>query len=601
MKSGCSSSRIRTGVTVFFMITVAVVSLFFLSEHVSSVADAGNLQIVQEIQSQCIEKGQSADITLTITNAPQSITSLAVKIVTDDEVIDITQGQITAPEPFLSAFSPDEILQGVAAWPEAVDLNNVAICSFTISSLKACEKTDIVCTVMTDFADGSRQQAEHVLSISTCSHTNRTLATGTATHHISKCTECTFSEEIEHTFDLQIVDNKHIKQEADCLIPDTYYLSCQCGTSSADANLVFTDGEALGHECSSYTYNNDATCTENGTETGPCIRCSTPMTREAADTKLGHNYTSVVTPPTRDDQGYTTHSCTRCDDEYVDTYVPAIGYDFGDMNKDGYVTVEDAVLLHNHINNSADYPLAEDRDTDVNNDGITDKADVEYLIKYLLYPETYPLVKEGALIPVLPEINTISSDRIFALTAGKQEVTHGQQFTVTVSVSGENMLDIIGFTIVYDSNVFEIIDAKPSEQLSDIVWGFDPENNLYLMTNTNEELTGDLFTFTLQVKNDVEEGTCDISVTPVVRNDNNTLQTTVTATQIKVIDIVRGDVNGNNAVTSDDAVYLLRHIFMPSFYQINQSGDMNADGAVTSADAVYLLRHIFMPGFYPLS
>ena len=43
---------------------------------------------------------------------------------------------------------------------------------------------------------------------------------------------------------------------------------------------------------------------------------------------LGHNYVATVTPPTCTEQGYTTHTCSRCGDSYVDTYVPALGHDY---------------------------------------------------------------------------------------------------------------------------------------------------------------------------------------------------------------------------------------------------------------------------------
>ena len=43
---------------------------------------------------------------------------------------------------------------------------------------------------------------------------------------------------------------------------------------------------------------------------------------------LGHDYVAVVTPPTPDDPGYTTHSCTRCGDSYVDSYTDPLGYDY---------------------------------------------------------------------------------------------------------------------------------------------------------------------------------------------------------------------------------------------------------------------------------
>jgi len=40
----------------------------------------------------------------------------------------------------------------------------------------------------------------------------------------------------------------------------------------------------------------------------------------------GHDYIAVVTPPTCVDEGYTTYTCSRCGDEYIEDYVPAIGH-----------------------------------------------------------------------------------------------------------------------------------------------------------------------------------------------------------------------------------------------------------------------------------
>ena len=38
-----------------------------------------------------------------------------------------------------------------------------------------------------------------------------------------------------------------------------------------------------------------------------------------------HKYDSIVTAPTKTDEGYTTHTCSVCGDSYVDTYTDAIG------------------------------------------------------------------------------------------------------------------------------------------------------------------------------------------------------------------------------------------------------------------------------------
>lgn len=43
-----------------------------------------------------------------------------------------------------------------------------------------------------------------------------------------------------------------------------------------------------------------------------------------------HQYASIVTAPTCTEQGYTTHTCTLCNDSYVDTYTDALGHSYGE-------------------------------------------------------------------------------------------------------------------------------------------------------------------------------------------------------------------------------------------------------------------------------
>src|SRR5699024_8172630 len=44
--------------------------------------------------------------------------------------------------------------------------------------------------------------------------------------------------------------------------------------------------------------------------------------------ELGHSYTVVVTEPTCDKMGYTTHTCTVCGHCYVDAYVQATDHHY---------------------------------------------------------------------------------------------------------------------------------------------------------------------------------------------------------------------------------------------------------------------------------
>ena len=74
-----------------------------------------------------------------------------------------------------------------------------------------------------------------------------------------------------------------------------------------------------------------ATCTETGlTEGKKCTICGQVTVAQEVTEALGHEYEATVTAPTCTRGGYTTHDCIRCDDSYVDSYVPALGHNYED-------------------------------------------------------------------------------------------------------------------------------------------------------------------------------------------------------------------------------------------------------------------------------
>lgn len=62
-----------------------------------------------------------------------------------------------------------------------------------------------------------------------------------------------------------------------------------------------------------------------------------------------------------------------------------------------------------------------------------------------------------------------------------------------------------------------------------------------------------------------------------------------------------GDLDRNDTLDENDAIYLLWHVFFPEEYPIYAWADFDKSGTVDESDGIYLLWHIFFPDEYPLS
>ena len=187
------------------------------------------------------------------------------------------------------------------------------------------------------------------------------------------CPDCDGDAHV-HAYTEKETDETYLDTPATCTEKAVYFYSCSCGAKGFEK---FEHGEALGHtpgaaatcttaqKCTvcqatleaakSHNYESVVTaptCTEEGYTTHTCSRCSDSYTDTEVDAlghtpgaeatcttaqkctvcqatleaAKGHNYESVVTDPTCTEQGYTTHTCSKCGDSYVDTYIAAKGH-----------------------------------------------------------------------------------------------------------------------------------------------------------------------------------------------------------------------------------------------------------------------------------
>lgn len=104
---------------------------------------------------------------------------------------------------------------------------------------------------------------------------------------------------------------------ATCLEAEVIKYYCECGY------YYLVEGEAAtGHDESGFVVTKEATCEEEGLKVGDCHCGVTGI--EVVIPATGHSYNSVVTNPTGNLQGYTTHTCSGCGHSYIDSYVDTV-------------------------------------------------------------------------------------------------------------------------------------------------------------------------------------------------------------------------------------------------------------------------------------
>ena len=96
---------------------------------------------------------------------------------------------------------------------------------------------------------------------------------------------------------------------------------------------TYAEIAALGHDMVLHNPK-AASCTEGGWDVyETCARCDHCVYVPTA--ALGHDYAAKVVKPGCTEQGYTVHTCGRCQDSYRDAYVAALGHWYGEWTPCG--------------------------------------------------------------------------------------------------------------------------------------------------------------------------------------------------------------------------------------------------------------------------
>ncbi|MBQ8683635.1 MAG: leucine-rich repeat protein [Clostridia bacterium] len=161
-------------------------------------------------------------------------------------------------------------------------------------------------------------------------------------------------------------------------------------------------------------------------------------------------------------------------------------------------------------------------------------------------------------------------------------------------------LALTGFT--YDSNKLELVSGE--WLIAGVIADWDEKTQSAVITFAeNTDVNTAVFSLTFRIKEGTELGTlpisCQVVAKTVTGGDEVELPLSTVGGYIQVG--IPGDMDGDEMLTSEDAVYLLYHTALPGMYPIDQDGDVNGDGKVNSDDAIYLLYHTMLPDQYPLT
>lgn len=396
----------------------------------------------------------------------------------------------------------------------------------------------------------------------------------------------------------------------------TTHTCSRCGDSYVDDYI-----DVIAHTPSETVKENEkvAACTENGSYDSVvyCAICKGELSRETkVIEKLGHDYRSVVTPPTCTEQGYTTHTCTRCSDNYKDNYTNALGHTPGTAVKENEKA---ATCTANGSYDSVVYCTAcgaeisretktitkfgHDYKSVVTAPTCTEKGYTTYTCSRCgdSYVDDYTnvlghipgtAVKEN--IKAATCIANGSYDSVvYCTTCGTElsreaksveKLGHDYELVVTVPTCTEQ-----GYTTYNCSRCGDnyVSDYTASTGHTVGEWLKDLQNHWHICETCRDELDkaehipGDFIT-------DIEPTTR----TPGEKHKECTVCGAVLETEI-IPDIhTPGDINDDGAVNNKDLTRLFKHL---SNYDVDVNGmavDVNGDGDINNKDIIRLFQHL---------
>ncbi len=205
--------------------------------------------------------------------------------------------------------------------------NNDATCTEDGTKTAKCDRCDKTDTV-TDTGSAKGHNYDAVVTDPTCTED------GYTTYTCSVCGDTYTDDKTEALGHTEVIDAAVAPTCTETGLTEGKHCSV-CSEVLVAQTVV---GE-LGH-----TAGAAATCTTAQT----CTVCQAELAAA-----LGHDYKAVVTAPTCEADGYTTHTCTRCDDSYTDSTTEKLGHDYEGVVTKAATCTEDGVRTYTCKNDAS--------------------------------------------------------------------------------------------------------------------------------------------------------------------------------------------------------------------------------------------------------
>ncbi|OUP86200.1 hypothetical protein B5F07_02600 [Lachnoclostridium sp. An169] len=133
-----------------------------------------------------------------------------------------------------------------------------------------------------------------------------------------------------HIYGDPVIENR---KDATCTENGSYDSVVYCTACGEELSRTTITVDKTDHTTSEAVRENEkaATCTKAGSYDSVvyCSVCGKELSREMVEIPMTeHEYISHVTEPTCTEKGYTTYTCSQCNDSYTDNYTDALGHDY---------------------------------------------------------------------------------------------------------------------------------------------------------------------------------------------------------------------------------------------------------------------------------